>query len=280
MKLSRIVQTLTGFAAGAAVMVASRVVLAAPQPETTVGGMPRDISADGWRIDHLIHTTNYFVIALLAFMLGWMLLAVFMCGKDKEAEYDSGKNKRAWVFPIGLAAFVFLVVDGNLFVNSTMDMHNIFDNHAKADADPNVVKIEINAHQWAWDARYAGADGKFNTKDDIITLNDIRVPVGVPVSMQLSSVDVIHALYLPNLRVKKDVVPGMINRAWFRATQTGEFEIGCAQHCGVSHYKMKGLLTVLTAEQFATWAAESSADNSRRFDPTDPNLTWGWEWKK
>ena len=80
--------------------------------------------------------------------------------------------------------------------------------------------------------------------------------------------------------MKKDAVPGMINRMWFRAREVGEYDIGCAQHCGVSHYKMKGLLTVMPKDEYAVWAAESSADSARRFDPKDPNLTWGWEWKK
>jgi len=60
------------------------------------------------------------------------------------------------------------------------------------------------------------------------------------VILELASADVIHSFYLPNLRLKQDAMPGMINRMWFQAKETGEFDIGCAQHCGTNHYKMKG----------------------------------------
>ena len=126
---------------------------------------------------------------------------------------------------------------------------SIFD-FAGAEAKPGAVRIEINAHQWAWDARYAGPDGKFNTADDIVILNDIGVPVGAPVIFQLASTDVIHSFYVPNLRMKLDAVPGTVNRMWFQAKETGEFEIVCAQHCGTNHYKMRGTLTVLPRAEY------------------------------
>jgi cytochrome c oxidase subunit 2 len=160
-----------------------------------------------------------------------------------------------------------------------LDLNKIFWNFDGVEARPDVVTIEINAHQWAWDARYAGPDGKFNTKDDIVTLNDIRVPEGVPVLMQIASTDVIHSLYLPNFRVKQDAVPGMINRLWFEAKETGQFVIGCAQHCGVNHYKMQGMLTVLSREDYKAWAEETSQRSARAFDPKDEEAQWGWEWK-
>ena len=69
--------------------------------------------------------------------------------------------------------------------------------------------------------RYAGPDGKFNTRDDIVTTNDMRVPVGVPVLLQLAASDVLHSFSLPNFRIKQDAVPGMINRLWFQAKETG-----------------------------------------------------------
>ncbi|HEV8325358.1 MAG TPA: cytochrome C oxidase subunit II, partial [Myxococcota bacterium] len=134
--------------------------------------------------------------------------------------------------------------------------------------------------QWAWDARYPGPDGKFNTKDDIVTLNDIRVPVNTPVVFELASVDVIHSFYLPNFRVKNDAMPGMINHLWFTSKETGIFEIACAQHCGVNHYKMRALLHVLPRDGYDRWAAEASANSARAFDEADTSAHWGWEWGK
>jgi cytochrome c oxidase subunit 2 len=279
MTRSRLIKAFAAGCVTTATLAVARVASALPQPEEPGLGMPRDASADGWRIDRLIDVTNYFVVGLLAFMLLWMITAIVLHNKNHEAEYDDGKKKRYWPVPVGIAMFCFFVVDGNLFVNSTLDMHGVFDNFAKAESEEGAVRIQINAHQWAWDARYAGPDGKFNTKDDILTLNDIRVPVGKPAVFQIASVDVVHAFYVPNMRMKKDAMPGMINSMWFRPVQTGEFDIGCAQHCGTHHYKMKGMLTVLPQEEYDTWAAEMSADSARRFDPDDPSLSWGWEWK-
>jgi cytochrome c oxidase subunit 2 len=158
------------------------------------------------------------------------------------------------------------------------DLGQAFWDFDYAEAQKDAVRIEVDAHQWAWQARYAGPDGKFNTADDIVTLNDIRVPVNSPVIVELSSMDVIHSFYLPNLRVKQDAMPGQINRMWFRAKETGEFDIGCAQHCGLNHYKMKGLLTILPRKDFDLWAAEASANTARAFDPQDTLAHWGWDW--
>jgi len=220
-----------------------------------------------------------FVGILFIIMVVWMVWACIKHNQKHEAEYDHGDAKKSVVTALTLSAVIFFVVDGNLFYNSTTDTFRLFWNHDSVENNPQAIKIEVNAHQWAWDARYAGPDGKFNTKDDIITLNDIRVPVGVPVLFQLSSPDVIHSFYLPNLRIKQDAMPGMINRLWFQAKETGEFDIACAQHCGVHHYKMKGMLTILSPEDFKTWAAEQSAIASRGYDPKDTEGHWGWEWR-
>jgi cytochrome c oxidase subunit 2 len=92
------------------------------------------------------------------------------------------------------------------------------------------------------------------------------------------SPDVIHSFYLPNLRVKQDAMPGMINRLWFRQAD-GRVRTGCAQHCGVNHYKMKGTLTVLSPEEFKSWAAAQSAIGVRGYDAKDTEGHWGWEWR-
>jgi cytochrome c oxidase subunit 2 len=160
-----------------------------------------------------------------------------------------------------------------------MDVNQVFWNFPGAEANAAAVRIEVNAHQWAWDARYAGPDGKFNSKDDIVTLNDIRVPVNTPVILELASADVIHSFYLPNLRIKQDAMPGMVNRMWFQAKQVGEYDIGCAQHCGTNHYKMKGTLTVMSKEDYAKWAAEASQNGARAYSEDDSGAHWGWDWK-
>ncbi len=241
--------------------------------------MPFDASLDGHRIDRLVHVSLVFMIVLLAVMIGWMVYACLRHGRRHAATCDDGNSHRAKILPLGIAGFVLFIVDGNLLMNSTHDMEQIFWNFPRAEAHPEAVRIEVNAHQWAWDARYPGADGKFNTADDIVVLNDLRVPVNVPILFELSSVDVIHSFYLPSFRTKIDVVPGQLSKLWVQAQKTGEYEIGCAQHCGVNHYKMRGLLTVLPHEEFRDWAQEASAQSARAYDLADRTAHWGWDWK-
>ncbi len=271
--------TLSAAGAALATLVPS-LAHADPIPETSVWNLPRDVSAEGHRIDSLINVTNGFVLLLFVIMCGWMAYAVFKHGKDHKADYDHGDSKHHVAIAMGISAVIFFIVDGNLWFNSTIDVNTTFWNHEGIDQDRNAVRIEINAHQWAWDARYAGPDGKFNTADDIVTLNDIRVPKGAPILFQIASTDVIHSFYLPNLRIKQDAMPGMINRMWFNAKETGEFDIGCAQHCGVHHYKMKARLTVLEPADFKRWIGEMSEQHAKGFDPNDKGALWGWEWKK
>lgn len=250
-----------------------------PQPETH-WGLPRNVSVDGWRIDWLMDITSVFVTMMFAATTLWILYSCIRHGRRHAAEYDAGNGKLQVGKALALSALIFGVVDGNLLISGLIDLDEGFWNFDKANAATNVVRIEVNAHQWAWDARYAGPDGKFNTQDDVVTLNDIRVPVDAPVIVQLAATDVIHSFSLPNLRVKQDAVPGMVNRMWFSAKETGEFDIACAQHCGVHHYKMRGQLTVLSPNEYARWAAEASALSARAFDAADTTAHWGWDWDR
>ncbi len=243
-------------------------------------GLPHDASVDGYLIDWLIKVTGLFVTILFVIMCIWMAYACIKHGPKHEAVYEHGDSRKNVMTALIISALIFVVVDGNLFVNSVRDLHQAFWNWDLPQNDPRVVKIEVNAHQWAWAARYAGPDGKFNTADDIVTLNDIRVPVNTPVLIELVSTDVIHSFYLPNFRIKQDAMPGMVNHIWFRAKEPGQYDIGCAQHCGTHHYKMKGILTVYSEEDFKNWAQSASELSARGYDPDDSAAHWGWEWKK
>lgn len=278
MTAKRFVQTASTLATLGIVWTFSTLALALPQPEEGLG-LPRDASADGHRIDWLMGVTNGLTLILFLIMTGWLLYAAFRHNEKHEAVYDHGDSRRSILLVLSMAGSVFVIVDGNLFINSTLDLENVFHNFEKVEKDPSSVRIEINAHQWAWDSRYAGPDGKFNTKDDIVSLNDVRVPVDTPILVEVASTDVLHAFNLPHFRTKVDAVPGQINRLWFQAKSTGEFEIGCAQHCGTNHYKMRGQLTVLSKEDYARWASEMSENSSRLFNEADEAAHWGWDWK-
>ena len=262
----------------------SLVAHAAVQPEAGLG-LPRDVSEHGHYIDTLMATTHVFNIILFVVMCVWMGWACVAHNSKHEAQYDHGDSKRSMTIALCLSAFIFAIVDGNLFVNTVVGLDKAFWNWDIPNKDPRTVRIEINAHQWAWDGRYAGTDKVFATPvkqsaDDIVTWNDFKVPVNTPIYLELTSTDVIHSFYLPNFRVKMDAVPGQVNRMWFQAKQTGQFEIGCAQHCGTHHYKMKALLTVLSEEDYRRWEQEASINGKRGYDAADEKAHWGWDWKE
>lgn len=278
MTISRTIRRASGTLVALGLSLQAAAAWGAPQPEAGIG-LPRDVSVEGHRIDWLIGVTNVLTGILFLVMFGWILWATFKHNEKHEAVYDHGTSRRSMFVALSMAGAVFLVVDGNLFVNSTLDLHEVYHNYEKAEASPDVVRIEINAHQWAWDARYAGPDGKFNTPDDIVSLNDVRIPVNTPVTFQVASVDVLHSFNLPHFRAKIDAVPGQLNRMWIEGKELGEWEIGCAQHCGTNHYKMRGVITVLSKEDYARWAAEASKNGERLYSEADTTAHWGWDWK-
>jgi cytochrome c oxidase subunit 2 len=257
---------------------ATHVVLAKPQAGSGIG-LPIDASVEGHRIDGLMGVTHVLTGILFVIMTGWIVVSMVRYNHKHPAEYDHGTSRRSITIALAMAGSVFVFVDGNLFINSSMDLADVYHNFDKIEKDPSTLRIEVNAHQWAWDFRYAGPDGKFNTKDDILSLNDLRIPVGRPVIFNVASTDVLHAFNLPNFRAKVDAVPGTVNRFWIEAKETGEFQIVCAQHCGTNHYKMKGVITVLSEAEYARWAEHASEVTARVYDENDEGAHWGWEWK-
>ena len=140
---------------------------------------------------------------------------------------------------------------------------------------PGAEIIEVDAHQFAWNFHYAGPDGKFGktnlrmisdaggnplgldpadltSKDDIVK-STLRVPVERDVVLMLKSRDVVHDFFVRELRVKQDAVPGMEIPYRFRATQTGAFEIACAELCGLGHSQMRAVMLVLPAAEYDQW---------------------------
>ena len=114
----------------------------------------------------------------------------------------------------------------------------------------------MTGRQFEWRLRYPGNDGQLGTPDDVHLVNDLHVPIDEEIVIAIKSDDVLHSFFLPNLRLKQDVVPGMKQFVWFTAQREGTFDIVCAELCGWGHYKMKGRLTVESREDFDRWMAE------------------------
>ena len=127
---------------------------------------------------------------------------------------------------------------------------------------PNAYRIGVHAKQFEWQITYPGADGKLGTSDDFTVRNQLHVPVNQPVAVELTSEDVIHSFFVPQFRLKQDAVPGMHIIAWFQATKPGEYELGCAELCGMGHYKMRSRVFVHTPEEFAAWMKQQAAGGS------------------
>jgi cytochrome c oxidase subunit 2 len=100
-----------------------------------------------------------------------------------------------------------------------------------------------------------------HAKDDIITLNEFHLPVNKPIIVDLTSKDVIHSFTINVLRVKQDVIPGMMIPIHFTAVGgVGMHEISCAQLCGLGHYRMQGFVYIDTPEQYAQWVAQKESE--------------------
>ena len=231
--------------------------LAAPAPESGYG-LPRDVSVDGFRIDELIHFTLAAITVIFVVVAAALIWSFVNHRRDRPAFYSHGSGRSIGVVVGGVAA-ILVGVDGYLFVHTLGDMHGYFWNFPRAEAAEGAVRIEVNAHQWSWHARYAGVDGKFGTPDDIVSVDDLKVPVGVPVIVQLASTDVIHSMYLPNFRVKQDAVPGRTIAIWFTPDKEGTYQIACAQLCGTGHYTMRGNVTVESQAAFDQWLQQQAA---------------------
>ena len=123
--------------------------------------------------------------------------------------------------------------------------------------------VEVTGRQFEWRIRYPGPDQVLRTPDDLLTVNDLHLPVNEKVVIALKSDDVLHSFFLPNVRIKQDAVPGMKQYVWFKPMSEGKFDIVCAELCGWGHYKMKGQMTVQSADDFQGWLKEMELDQNR-----------------
>jgi cytochrome c oxidase subunit II len=248
--------------------------------------IPYDASVDG----HLVDGTFRYIAVTTSICFLIMVVVLFAAvifhrhrGGRRQARYTRGDSRAAYVASALVAAAIFFGIDAVALRRSATDLRERF--WSFPETDPAALRVEVTAQQWAWTFRYAGADGRFETSDDVVTLNELHVPLATPIYLKLRSKDVVHSFYLPNFRTKIDAVPGSTTRLWFEARSAGLYEIGCAQHCGVSHYKMRAELFATSAEDFRRWSARAAADSALRRDTgaasggadVVPNAD-GWDW--
>jgi len=117
----------------------------------------------------------------------------------------------------------------------------------------DALQVYIVGKQWMWKVQHA--DGQKE-------INELHVPVNRPVQLTMTSEDVIHDFFIPAFRMKRDVVPGRYETAWFEATRAGRYHIFCAQYCGTNHSRMVGWVSVLEPREYQSWLAGGAASES------------------
>jgi cytochrome c oxidase subunit 2 len=247
--------------------------------------MPALAATHGGQIDNLIGWIHIFMLVLFVGWGGFFAYALIRFRKSRNpvADYAGVRSHRSTYLEIGVA-----VVEAILLVGFAIPLWA-----ARVDRMPpenEALVVHVTAEQFAWNIRYAGPDGVFGktdiklldlqsnplgvdrsdppAKDDVVTLNQLYLPVNKPVIIKLRSKDVIHSFGVPEFRVKQDAIPGLTIPMWFipnvttaeMRTRKGnaefQYEIACAQLCGLGHSRMRGFVTVLTDEEFQKWMAE------------------------
>jgi len=228
--------------------------------------------ASNWvYIDATLTATFWITGAVFAAVILFMAYCVFKF-RHKEgrvAAYEPENNKlELWltiITGVGVAALLApgLVVWAQ-FVN----------------VPDEATEVEVVAQQWFWSYRLPGEDGILGTVDNrlitfenplginpddpnghddvVIEGDDLHLPIDKPVHMLLRSIDVLHDYYVPEFRAKMDMVPGMITYFWFTPTRTGEFEVLCAELCGVGHAFMRGAVFIDNEEEYQVWLQDQS----------------------
>jgi cytochrome c oxidase subunit II len=258
-------------------------------------GLPALAAAHGGQIDSLIGWIHIFMLILF---VGWgafflYCLMRFRQSRNPVADYRGVTSHNSTYLEVGVA-----VVEGVLLIGFAIPLWA-----ARVDARPSeseALVVQVTGEQFAWNVHYAGADRAFGRtdvklldlqsnplgldrsdpagKDDITTVNQLYLPVNRPVIVRLRSKDVIHSFGVPEFRVKQDAIPGLTIPIWFiptvttadMRTQTGnpafQYEIACAQLCGLGHARMRGFVTVQSAEEFDKWFADAGAEQAAAAD--------------
>ena len=128
--------------------------------------------------------------------------------------------------------------------------------------------VRVVAQQWAWSFQHPGPDNVLDTADDIHTVNELRVARDKLYHFKLESLDVIHNFSVPVFRLKQDAIPGRVITGWFEPTLAGEFDIQCAEICGIGHGLMPARIVIESPAEHAAWVAANSPLSLAAYDPT------------
>lgn len=236
-------------------------------------GIPPNASEHGLMIDHMLEFAHWFM-AILFF--GWSAFFLFMLHRfnrkrHPKADYHGVKTKASTHIE-----FMVVLVDVLLLIGFALPLWGRrVTEFPKTDA----VTIRAVGQQFLWNFHYPGADEVFGKqdvafinannplgmdpndpsgKDDIVTRNEVHLPLNKNVIFEISSKDVIHSFSLQSMRIGQDAIPGQSVPLWFKPIKAGEFEIICGQLCGLGHYNMRALMVVQPQDEYDAWLKESA----------------------
>ena len=210
--------------------------------------LPENVSTYGPEIDRLFYLI-YYVTGATFFAVQITLLAFLVLYRHQEgrrATYTHGNTTLEIAWTIAPAILLVILAFASRSVWAEIKQH----------VPPSDMQVQVTAKQFNWEIAYPGPDGKIGTDDDVTMDNDLYVPVGKTIRVNLKSRDVIHSFFIPSARFKQDAVPGHEIPTWFKITKPGKYEVPCAELCGFGHSGMRGWLHVLPLEEYDAWAQE------------------------
>lgn len=198
--------------------------------------MPPQASTAAAGVDRLFYFIFWISAFFFALIVGLMIFFVFRYRRKRASEGPGGGPTHntalevAWtIIPLGIVFVIFF-----LGFRGFLDLNT---------PPANAYEIQVTAQRWKWLFTYPNGHVDEN----------LHVPVDTPVQLVMTAEDVIHSFYVPDFRIKRDIVPGRYNKTWFRAPQAGEHDLYCAEYCGTSHSDMLAKVIVHPAGEFETW---------------------------
>lgn len=239
--------------------------------------LPILASENGAGVDRLI---IYIHLLMIVLFLGWSAYFVFTLWRFRAKRHPKADHHGVRSHASSYLEVVVAGVEILILVGVAIPLWAKAVDVTKVMPDGEATEIQVVAQQFAWNGRYPGADGEFGSQDmmrvsdsnlfgvdpedpagqdDVQILNEFHVPVNKPVVAYISSKDVIHSFKVVAFRVTQDAIPGMRIPTWFKPTETGRYQITCAQLCGNGHTGMAGgFLVVDTQEDYDAWLASMS----------------------
>ena len=190
--------------------------------------------------------------AVFVVVCGFLLRATLRGRRDAgegRAAYDSlDRDEPRWGQPFIVIAGVVIpaLILGGVYLFSLRQMNALSD----AGSDPS-MEIEVVARNWWWEARYPNG---------AVTANEIHIPVGEPVRLKLTTRDVIHSFWVPELQAKTDHVPGHDNYMWLQADEPGRYRGQCAEFCGLQHTNMVFYVVADEPDEFEEWVDNEATE--------------------